>query len=340
MRISKKEYDWHIFKRSRDNISAKMTFSMLFDLLLNFDDKDEIIYLIDYSNVEILSSPREKINSYIKQNYFELSEKEKRQIYDTLISKIEIYKESRKEKENLYLKSVKEESLKSARDIMFEFVGNKISYGSIREYCDDNDISYSYFINKLNILEKSENEDDVVLYKLCREKIEADRKKGSTYNYSLARIIADYIINGIPTDNGLREFDLIDYYSLTDVNLRNVLTESKQFLSKSEVRKFGAIVSNNERLKKSILTSKNGFNFDIEFDCQKDKDGFPIPGTGRRVTDEEKENIISLFEKYNIPVYLFRIAIERIKKGVPVDDVLADKISIERKGKKLVKKPQ
>ena len=41
-----------------------------------------------------------------------------------------------------------------------------------------------------------------------------------------------------------------------------------------------------------------------------------------------------------IYVYLFRIAIERIKKGVPVDDVLADKISIERKGKKLVKKPQ
>ena len=36
LRISKKEYDWHIFKRSRDNISAKMTFSMLFDLLLNF----------------------------------------------------------------------------------------------------------------------------------------------------------------------------------------------------------------------------------------------------------------------------------------------------------------
>ena len=333
LKINKKEYDWHILKKSRDNINAKMSYSMLFDLLLNIDDEDDVIYLIDYSNVNVLVNKNEKINSYIKDQCDDLSVEEKRQIYILLNKKIDMYKVIKENIRNKNKESIKEELLTKARNLILDYINNKYSYVSISEYCKDNNVDYSEFSNRLKQLSESKNKDDVVLYNLFKEKFDKDRKNGSTNNYNIAKTISDYIINGIVTENGVREFDLLDYYSLSNVNLRNILAESKQFLSKENIVKFSKIVSSNERLKKSILTSKNSLNSNIEFDCKKDKDGFPIPGTGRRITDDEKLLIVNTFEKYNIPMHLYNVAIDRIKNGVEVDDLLVDRIDTVKKKK-------
>ena len=114
---------------------------------------------------------------------------------------------------------------------------------------------------------------------------------------------------------------------------REITVACEKILDKNDYIKIRKFFVASDKLKNTLMNSKKAVDLDIEFDCQKDSDGFPIAGTGRKLTEDERYQILDLFDKYNIPLYLFKIAIDRIKKGIKVDDLVVntkEKIKIKK----------
>lgn len=139
------------------------------------------------------------------------------------------------------------------------------------------------------------------------------------YNYmnNLIIKIADYINQGIIIDSVKLPFTMLDYISLTDMNIDTLIEKIKNlkdFDSKEELyasravlkfyeknRNLGRFVNNTE----TILQQKNVFI---------------IGNTRFEPTEKDIEEIFSLFDEHRIPKTnsLIHIALYRKAKGVPI----------------------
>lgn len=327
------EYDWLYYKNVavRDGrIKSELPYQILFDLLLMMDDNEDVIFLIEYSKQK-LHSLFASVNKYIEVHCSE--EQNKEQIINKLISKLNLYK---KYKENLYKQELMEHSLEHLRQaeaIVLDYINCDKNFTTITDYCRYKGILYNSFINNTVIVRKYNSE----LYELYREMVMLNRINGSADANYVANLVCYYIENGVATEQGIREFDLIDYYAMTGLKIEEVLKISESMLSKTDMRKLSKMRGLNDKAKEFLSPSIRAIDIDIEFNCQKDKDGFPIPGTGRKITQEEVDTIIEIFELYNIPFNLFKVATDRIKNGVDLHDVAPVEINTNNKVKKLVK---
>ncbi len=144
------------------------------------------------------------------------------------------------------------------------------------------------------------------------------------------RIILDklqfYIENGIENRNGtIREFDYLDYMDLTDVSVEELdkfwRKEDYHFRYNDKIRNF---FSKNKTA--SVLST-----IDVEYllkelyeiDCKRDKKGFPMPGTGRIITKEEKLAAIDFVINNGYPLTdkTYNCALKRILKGYMFIDI-------------------
>ena len=308
-----------------------MSYNMLFDLLLSFNDKKDIVYIIDYSNVDIHNYRETKITSYVDLYHGDKSLSEKKEIYYDIKKKFDLYMEVREKRKNLdkYISNMN--TLNKAREFLRDYVNASKSYKHMSDYCRDIGVKSCLLGDNLAIIKNSNFNSDKKLYDLCLKKINNDKLVGTTDINYIANIISEYILHGIHTKNGVRDFDLIDYYSLTNYSIKEVVSACESMLKKEDyvkVRKFFNVC---ERLKKTLMNSKKAVDLDIEFDCKKDDDGFPIAGTGRKLSEEERNEILELFNEYDIPLYLFKIAVDRIKNGINVNDLVINREEIKKK---------
>lgn len=318
------DYNWHILCKKRNNIKAKMSYWMLFDLLLLFNDEKDIISIVDYSSVDIGNYNLKKINSYINANHNDKSLEEQSLIFDEIRKKFDLYLKSKRLKENQFIIEKQDEELCKAREFLEQYVNTSKNYKYMVEYCRAICVSENSLGSMLDVLKNSNLEYDRILYGLCMKKIEEDRQIGSSdVNYT-ARIISYFVLNGVITDDGVRDFDLIDFYSLTDLSIKEIGMSCQKILQRDDYIKVKKFLNVSDNLNRTLMNSKKAVDFDIEFDCKKDSDGFPIVGTGRRLTEEERGRILDLFSEYNIPLYLFKIAIDRLKKGVKIEDLVVN----------------
>lgn len=208
--------------------------------------------------------------------------------------------------------------IKESLETIKGFIESEKTYRTVVEYCKANNIIYGEFYNCLRTVSKYFPE----VRSLYDERLRENNKNGSDDALRDAKVIADLIVNGVTTSNGTREFDLIDYKVLTDVSYIEMMKTCSLFLNRRDIVKVKKLLGKALTQEEFLAQTVKEVTLDYEFNCQKDKDGFPIKGTGRKITEEEKKEIKDLYTKYNIPFSLVNVAYDRIKKNVKLDDLV------------------
>ena len=338
LRLRLDEYDWLYYKNVavRDgHIKSELPYQILFDLFLMMDDNEDIIFLIEYSKQNLYSLFK-NIDRYIQGYCEDKTDVEKEKIINELTNKLNLYKNRKEEDINRELQEQNKEQQKLAESMVLEYVNCDKTFATITDYCRYKGILYGYFRSKTIIVKKSNPQ----LYEAYCKRLKLNRINGSDDENQVANLVCYYVENGVATEEGTREFDLIDYYAMTALKVDDVFRNCEKRLSRENARKLAKMRNLKDRTKSILSPSVRAIDIDVEFNCQKDDAGFPIPGTGRRISQEEVDTIIEIFELYNIPFNLFKVATDRIKNGVDLHDVAPFEIKTDNKVKKLVKTEQ
>lgn len=220
-------------------------------------------------------------NFYKKYELYLKDQKVKR--YDTI-------------KEN-FVKDKYNNELKTAEKIITSFLDNKTL--SFDEFLEVKNITKETFNNYLNALKMYNKE----LYNRYNDSI-SKKEQESEDNISLEiKLLEEGILNGYE-ENGLkREFDIIDYLTITKIpttkigkfDLSKINSKARMELHRIK-NNFKYINKEDKRELKNILETTKivGVKFD--------KNGSTIPGSGRTITDEEKNNLIDYLREREIPV--------------------------------------
>ena len=130
-----------------------------------------------------------------------------------------------------------------------------------------------------------------------------------------------YIKYGINDNNGKnKSFDIFDYYTLSKgVTPTDFIDKIKNSISKDELIKIKRFFYNNEgttlslddKMIKQIIDTK------VEINTKRDKSGFPIAGTGKIITNEEKKLVIEYILNHNMPLTtkMYSLAMKRYING-------------------------
>lgn len=133
-----------------------------------------------------------------------------------------------------------------------------------------------------------------------------------SYLNTILDLILDYRRNGIGADQSKREFDILDYYCLTNyplADLRNAVI-NYHLIPDCDLAYISPLVSKDD-------LHKNNYNKVSLESFLNDVTGYLIDGKMRYLTREEKEGIYSFFATYNIPAtsYSIRAASYRYLNG-------------------------
>lgn len=122
-----------------------------------------------------------------------------------------------------------------------------------------------------------------------------------------------YLQNGILDNGVMRPFDIIDYYLIFKKPIDCIL-KAFNGLSAPMCALLTTFYKDNKVL---IVKPEELLTLNTEINCQKDAQGYPIPGTGVQATMEEKEQIINYLILNNIPLTpnVYHIAQKRYFAG-------------------------
>lgn len=132
--------------------------------------------------------------------------------------------------------------------------------------------------------------------------------------------LLEHLNNGIIEPNGnKRNFDILDYYIFSKgMSPSEFIGNLENNISSNDMRKVKQFFGYNnigenlsEYYIKQIMATKN------EVNLRRNKEGMPIPGTGRVITTEEKTGIIDYLLSNNIPLTtkLYALAMKRYISG-------------------------
>ena len=119
--------------------------------------------------------------------------------------------------------------------------------------------------------------------------------------------IYNHIVNGIETEEGLREFDMVDYYKLYGKYNNYLIEYIKNNCNKLSINEIKTLKSFHQTnvINDEVLSPKKINDFKetiIEFNCQKDQYGYLIPNSGITISREEKENMLKYLKDNKIPI--------------------------------------
>lgn len=228
----------------------------------------------------------EEIGRYVYNYHSDLDPEAQDALYQELIAKLE----------KSYIKATDLEV------IYTDFVNSELS---AEEYCLLHNLSFKNFFKKCSFLENEELKKQVL-----------DKRTITPKDHTEIAILYNELVinikNGVITDTGIRDFDLIDYYLfLNGRNLPHVPSFYSSFLNSEGVITLKKFFT---KFKSATFVNVNDFiNSIVEVNLEKDENGFPIPSTGRVLTKEELENIINYLVINNIPLYdiVINVAIRR-----------------------------
>ena len=335
LKTPKQEYDWENYVRGMKNnneIKARMSYITLFDLLLKFEDKKDIIDIIEYSNVEMNKIRRElemHLDTYMRtKNLTDETTKQELQ------EKLSIYynEEKRRKQVEQKEKEAKQKTTKIGKAIITVTKCINSDYPAISniDFANHLQITKESLNRYISIVQRTNPE----LYKEYKAKIEANAKAKIEEKQEIGKIVAHYLKYGVETEQGLRKFDLIDYYALTEYNIKEICSVSSNVIPREEYIEMAKLRVTNTTLKNHQIVTSRLFVGDIEVGCQKDSQGLPIKGTGRKITQQDFDEIKKVYKKYNIPKELYKVALERIKNGIDLEDIALTRNDIEKKKKR------
>ena len=217
--------------------------STLLGMLENAQDEDRVKIILDGENVRSLYYC---INDYVIVHYRDEEDTVKEKITKDLKEKILKYlKNIRKENSSTKIEEDRE-YIKIASEIIEEFVV-KDDFSKIKEFCFNREIKVEEF-NRMVIIVKNNNQE---LYQRYISKINRLRNKGYAILLERINTVLVGIKNGVTTSYGdKREFDLLDYYSITRLPFDNMMKIAKDYVSNEDMRKIKQFVNKYSHLDK------------------------------------------------------------------------------------------
>lgn len=259
------------------------------DNLLRMKDSDEIVDYLEKQQINI-SDIRIAIQSVVFTYYTRYS-----QTCDELNDKINIYADYKK----LHKKEKRaEEIFPFAKDVVTQYISS--SEKSISDFCHTHKIDENDFKKYLDAVEIM----DPDLYDQYSDKGAKNTKASYTKLVAIVNDLAFKIENGVTLDIGKkRAYDVVDYYSEIHTDPSTIKNVSKKVLDNDKYLLVARFFAKNKiGIKERPLYVKATLEGIDEIDCQRDKNGFPISGTGRLITETEKLGIIDYLRKNNVPL--------------------------------------
>lgn len=316
------EYLWERRTIAETKIKARMSYDMLFDLLLRFDSPEDIMYIIEYSKVDM---QRIKFNLdkfvmyYIKSKEGQVSDLEllKKQLYNKLKIYFDYKEEIKRQQKEEQRQLEEQEKINLASELVRKYIDSDILFDNKNQYKSYLNVTQNTFERYLMIIKK----ENPSLYQEYLNKKRYNENARKNDIMEVAKLVAHYVLYGVEYEGRLRNFDIIDAYAISRYSLDEICKACETFLPKEDYIKVTRLRANAQRLIISHVTTKIIYYGEIEIGCKKDKEGFPIEGTGSKLTEEDMKRIRDVFERYNIPKQLFKVAIDRLKNGIDVEDI-------------------
>ena len=176
--------------------------------------------------------------------------------------------------------------------VFYEYLNQDSNF---KDFCTLKSISIT------NFRERAYSIKDPLLAKQVLEKMQKDVQDNKDMKTCLCKDLISQIKNGITINQVHRNFNLFDYfYYFGEYKIHQFMFHSLS-LSPSEqtlLKKFFAPLRCANRMNPDVVVHSV-----YEFHSKKDKNGYPIKGTGIIVSESELEEIVLLFNNKNIPLY-------------------------------------
>ena len=289
-------------------------YAKLYNKLLSAEAEEQVEQFIEESGINPFNLRRHLFD------YITVYCNGSNEIEHILSNKIDLYmkslseqeKEKRRIEKELQYKDYVDKNIDDARLMITNFIeGN---YYSINDYCLKYNIKKEKFDEYLKLIE----ENDIELYNKYSAKQEFKRNQRYAKLCEKNKKIVELIKNGIEEDGKIREFDLLDYYNNTKSSLNDFMTSLNGLLTTEEYRIIKTFISKNQNDKGLTPFNINQlYNTKTVVGVNFDEKGKIIEGSGREITKEEKQNIISYLNSRQIPItkITYNIAFRRWLSG-------------------------
>lgn len=331
------KYCYSICNMSEEEVRAlyrkQGKYSLILDGLMSLEkDEDIIKYLDKYceSDLRIITSLRTAIFDYAIRRSNKLSKEERNNLKEVLRKKVNVYANYTSSfKKDIKLKNNEIErdkrnkkELAIAKEILIDFIKSKMKE---KEYLELNNIESGVFQRYKRILEAC----DPDTYKFYRERKEF-QNWDSYIRYGLTvKSLLNDINKGIGTGDNKREFDILDYYLMYNApldELSRAIEYKDRDINYADYLRLRQFISSH--MEDKVLDVDKTLQTNLEIDSKRDNRGYPIPGTGRVINKEERENIIFYLEEKSVPLTneTYRIALKRYIEGTKNNEKSTNKL--------------
>ena len=299
-----------------ENEHIYIHYSVALSRLEKATSKEEI-ELIVRNNNQLLSLP--KIKLFLFTYRMTLKEKEKNDLKESLVRKIDKVREETKIEREETKNKDKEESIELyLKQINFKaFLNEDIK--STEEFCKMMNITTHTFKQGLLLLENTDND----LYLEIKNKLSDLKKHKYLSIVTQTNKIIEEIIDGISLEDGSkREFEILDFFLEAKLDFKSFIDTcfKVSHLNKEQFKTIRNFVNKNKLSTKiNIETEIAGTNIII------------IDDNPYEVKEQEKIETINFLKEHNIPLYvkIYRQALRRYITGNLVDANNEDKTLIK-----------
>lgn len=305
---------------SKELLQRTSKYRKTIDELIKIDKPEDVISFLKENDKTpfFISALKLRVFDYIILNTEGLTKKEKDDLEKKILDKINLYathvnKAKQKNKEQQEQKHILE-LLPNAQTTILDFVHSNMT---IKEYCQTHTVSEQDFKLYVSLIKTY----DSTTHSLYISQVEINQKRFFFQMTNNIKYILPYIKHGIKISNTTtRPFDILDYYLLMNLPIKDTeryinYMKEKAMIENNDYRDLKRFFSQNKN--QSNLDIKQIMNAKIEVDAQKDKNGYPIAGSGRVINNSEKQKIIDYLKNNNIPLTtkLYNLALRRYTEG-------------------------
>lgn len=293
---AKKELCRRNYNLNNNNLEG--IFPNFFVSLLKINDNNEVIRkFVEFDKKYF------EINHNLKN--FVVSYPISSELREDLFNKLKIYhdylklnRDRVKEEQKIKDKSqYVKENLATAVSIVINFINGK--YDNTEKYCLDIQLEKTDFDKYLELVRQNDEQ----LYNKYLQHIESNKNKVYEDLLSKALIVINLIKNGVEEKGAKRDFDLVDYYKYLPLGFDRMLRIFRENLDLDDYKLLSTYINKNKNDKELSDTEINNiYNMKTIVNVQLDEENKVIPGTGREITVEEKQNIVNYLRNNNIPV--------------------------------------
>ena len=285
--------------RKKHNINTK--YKDLIGKIIELTDEKEIAELFNKDNYNI-NEVLNRIEYYIKHYKRGLTIEAQTILLEETLEKIRPIKNEYEKNKN---ERAKERQRKRDKKALEKF--KEVINGNLTEKELINNLGKKRFNILLNLLK----EIDADFYNMYIETVnwqikeqEQEQQNKIFKIHQMIYEIVNYLKNGIETENGLREFDVIDFYLLYKDDMKEIYTQIRECISiKDDIKLIKNFINENVNSKIIFADYKKRLVEGIDrINCEKDERGYPIPNTGIVIPKEEKISWFEYLENNNIPV--------------------------------------